>query len=223
VVDALQALELPIFVAWWRQAMPPPDDPRLEALTRVSTRKLTCSSDFEEYWRQSGLLRHVRRARNRCKHLKFVVNAPGASEWTLSNWGRRWAQPGGELSDVQDRFVALRYWEPRNRQFTLALADDETIVAGASVFVHDRELVGQANYRNPDYDRLDVWTRLLDCVHCWACEQGFEKQDFGGGHEYKTKWAPEDGARWQFTIHPTPSHLQSFKMGLKRIVRSLGR
>jgi hypothetical protein len=201
VVDALTHVGLPLFVAWWRHPGPPPESSQFEGLESIPTRKLTCTGDFEDYWRSSGLLRDIRRARKKCERLAVVVNAPGAADWTLTNWGRRWAPSGqAEVPDTCDRRAVARYWEPRGRQYTISLLDGDTFAASAVVFAHGREIVGQANYREPAYDKLGVGARILDATHQWAVGEGIEKHDFGGGHDYKSNWAPHDGERWQFRV-----------------------
>jgi len=200
LIPVLIALQEPVVVAWWRQREPPPPHNRLEILDTASTRRLTCTGDYEAYWRKTKLLKEIRRARRRCHHLTVEVNRPGAAEWTILEWGRAWAPPGAELlPDTGDRVVVARYWEPRGRHFTVSLVDGDRIAASGVVFAHGSHIVGMANCRDSTFDHLGVGNRLLDAVHQWALESGFEKQDFGGGHDYKKRWAPEEGLRYQFT------------------------
>jgi CelD/BcsL family acetyltransferase involved in cellulose biosynthesis len=142
------------------------------------------------------------------------VNRPDAAEWTIRNWGQKWAgDEDGEISDTGDRLLMARFWEPRGRHATVTLMLDDRFVASAAVFVHGNDIVGLANYREPEFDKLQTGTRLLDAVHHWATDAGYDKHDFGGGHDYKKRWAPEDGSRWQFTV-------DGHRKGLRALAKS---
>jgi CelD/BcsL family acetyltransferase involved in cellulose biosynthesis len=68
--------------------------------------------------------------------------------------------------------------------------------------VHHNDLVAGVIYREPEYDWYGVGVRLIDLVFSFAAEKGFETMDLGGGHDYKQKWAPQEGERWQFNVCP---------------------
>jgi hypothetical protein len=203
LVPAFAALRTPVRVAWWRQDQPPPVSACAQMTARIPTHKLPCQSDFEAYWKESGQLKNILRARRKCDALRVVVNYPGANEWAITGWGRKWAPPGlPEATDMRDKLTAVRYWEPRQRVISVSLLDGERIAASGNVFVHGREIVGLTNFRDPEYDALGVGHRLFDAIQWCGREQGFEKLDFGGALEYKGRYAPEDGARWQLTFAP---------------------
>jgi hypothetical protein len=63
-------------------------------------------------------------------------------------------------------------------------------------------------FRDKRYDWHCVGTRILDLVTQWAAEHGFAKLDIGGWYDYKAKWAPQDGERWDFRICPLRQHLR---------------
>jgi hypothetical protein len=207
LVPVLTQMDVPLFIAWWRQQSEPPANPRFTQMNRVATRRLSLTGDYEAHWKATGLIKDIRVGRRKCAHLAVVVNAPGAIEWTIENWGRKWAAGHGtdEVPEMRDRLVVARYWVPRGRQFIVSLMEGERFAASAAVFVHDRHIIGQANYRDPAYDKLSIGARLFDAIHEWGGRAGFEKHDFGGGHDYKARWAPEEGARWDFVIEPVRS------------------
>jgi hypothetical protein len=220
LIDVLCQLNVPLFIAWWRQDVPPPQHPRFQQMHSVVTRRLACQEDYEAYWKQTGKLVEVRKARRKCEHLKVTINAPGAAAWTIENWGRRWAQSEvRELIDTRDRLRVARYWEPRGHQFTISLMDEDRFVASGTVFVHGNDVVGQANYRDPVYEKLGVGTRMIDAVQSWAAQAGFENHDFGGGLDYKNKWAPEAGERWDFILEPPRGLLRTFSASIWRQLR----
>jgi hypothetical protein len=45
--------------------------------------------------------------------------------------------------------------------------------------------------------------RLMDLGFYWARDMGFQKIDLGGSFDYKDKWAPENGEKWEFNICPS--------------------
>jgi hypothetical protein len=225
LVAAFAALRMPVKVAWWHESEPPPVGACLQVSARIPTHKLTCEGDFEAYWRQSGQMKHILRARKKCAAFQVVVNHPGANEWAINGAGRKWAPPGlAWIPGMRDKLTAARYWEPRQRLISVSLLDGERIAASANGFALGRELVGLTNYREPEYDRLGVGHRVFDALLWCARERGFEKLDFGGGHEYKSGYAPEDGARWQLTF--APDGIEALRVGrallthMRRLVAS---
>ena len=222
LVPVLMALREPVIVTWWRQPEPPPTHDRIEVLETVATRRIECRGDHETHWVKSKLMKSVRRARRRCEHMNVEVNRPGAAEWTIRNWGRRWAPPGMEiLPDTADRVAVAEYWEPRGRHFVISLVDGDRIIASAIVFAHGNHVVGMAFHRESSFDHLQVSTRLIDAVHQWASETGFEKLDIGGGHDYKRRWAPEEGEHHQFMVSTRLRRLEAALRGaLSRLTAS---
>ena len=206
LLAALAALRLPIFVAWWRQQVPPPAAGFLiDHIQATPTHRLSCAAGFEAYWRNSGLARDIAKARKRCADMRFEVNLVGADEWAITNWARRWSTPGSShVPESVERIAVSRYWSPRGRQFTFALLDGDRLAAADVCFAHQGDIVGQVHYRDPAYEKHLVGTRLIEAVHMWAAESGFLGQDFGGGHAYKKRWAPEGGTRWEFTLGDNP-------------------
>lgn len=206
LLAALAALRIPVFVAWWRQRVPPPAAGFLiDHIHATPTHHLSCAAGFEAYWRQSGLERDIARARKKCAHLRFEVNMVGADEWAITNWAKRWSTPGSShFAESIERIAVSRYWTKRGRQFTFALLDGDRLAAADVCFAHRGDIVGQIHYRDPAFEKYSVGTRLIEGVHRWAAESGFAGQDFGGGHAYKKRWAPESGIRWEFTLRRDP-------------------
>lgn len=221
LVPALTALDVPLFVSWWRQSSAPPENDRFTRLECVETRRLSVQGDYEAFWKESSLWRKVAAARRKCSSLSVAVNEPGAAEWTLVNWGRKWAPEGfDEVPDVRDRLVVARYWEQRGRHFAISLLDGDKPAGAAVVFVHDDHVIGLAYYRDPEYEKLSIGTRLLDAVHQWAASAGYAAVDMGGGDRYKERWAPVDGRRWQFVVAPRRSLVSRARAAAWRRLRS---
>ncbi len=191
----MEALGLTLRVALWRTAFGPPDGARIRDIVTTPTHRISCAEDFEAYWKSTDLWRHLRSARNKSKSLTLKENAPGASDWVISNWARKWGVPDGE---TQDRLITARFLEERGKHFSLTLCEGDRPVAGQTCLSHRGEMVGQAIYREDD--NSGVGNRLLHLTFCWAKEKGFSTIDIGGGHDYKRKFAPQIAERHEFTI-----------------------
>lgn len=224
-IRALAALRMPIFVGWWRQRMPPPDDAAIAQRRDVPAHRLACTEEDEPYWRQTGLLNKVRRARKRCATLRVEVNRPGAAQWTIENWGRSWASEGHAcVPDTLERLTVARWWEPHGRHVCVSLLDGDEIAASATAFVQDRDVIGLSVYRRREYDRLLVSTRLFDAVHQWALGSGMALIDFGSDHDYKKEWAPQAGTKSELVVDVPPSFAFRAVRAVKAPLRaSLGR
>ncbi|HEX7081826.1 MAG TPA: GNAT family N-acetyltransferase [Gammaproteobacteria bacterium] len=206
LVPVLTAFDVPLFVVWWRQSEAPPESDRFTRLEGVETRRLSVQGNYEAFWKETRLWRRIADARRKCQSLTVAVNVPGAAEWTLMNWGRKWAPEGfDEVPDMRDRLVVARYWEPRGRHFALSLLDGDKPAGAAVMFVHGDHVIGLAYHREPAYEKYSIGTRLIDAVHQWAASEGYEAVDVGGGDRYKEQWAPVGGMRWQFVVAPKRS------------------
>jgi GNAT superfamily N-acetyltransferase len=199
----LAALGVDVRVAWWRCDSPPPITAYTRGVESSPRYGMRCSEDFEAFWRETGHFKNVRKVRKRCRDFALEVDRKGFAEWTLRNWEERWRPKGlAEMLDLEDRLLALKDLEDRGLYHTLALLDQDKPAASATVIVHQNEVVGQYNYRDPEYDWHGAMTRLIESVFFWAKERGFARVDIGGVQDYKSRWAPEDGERWEFRVCP---------------------
>ena len=204
-LPALRALRRDVGVVWWpfvEGSLSPTD---VEDLRVVPTRRMDLRTDFDAYWRKTGLLRNIRNSRKRCAGLSVEVDAPGAAEWIIRNAELRWRfDPTAELRGLQDRLIAAAHLEGLGRHHTLTLHDGDEPVSGATVLVHDRGLVGQHTFRRSEYDRLGVGVRIFDASFHWAAANEYEYYDIGGADygDYKKRWAPEDGLKASFRVRP---------------------
>jgi len=164
---------------------------------------MRCSNDFERYWRETKNFKTIQHKRNRCREFTLAINSPGSAEWVIDHWDAKWRDnPAIASPSLSDRIVAAKYMESQGRHHTLLLLDQDTPIGGATNTVHHNDLVAGVIYREPEYDWYGVGVRLIDLVFSFAAENGFETMDLGGGHDYKQKWAPQEGERWQFNICP---------------------
>jgi GNAT superfamily N-acetyltransferase len=161
--------------------------------------------DIEAYWRERGNLRNVRTARKRCAQLQHSINWPGAARWVISRWSRTWGVEADGTSE--DRIAVAEYLENQGLHHTFLLSEGDKMVAGSTMLTHQDSLVASVIYRDPAYDSLGTGTRLIDWNFSYARENGFTWIDLGGGHDYKRKWAPADGYRWDIVVAPAPHHL----------------
>jgi hypothetical protein len=210
----LPALGVSMYVGWWRWSIAPPPMPWAENLRSFPTYKARLSENFEEHWNQSSqygvLARNLRTVKKRCKDLTWRINTPGASEWTIRNWGAKWfpSEPHG-MPQLQDRLLVAEYLEGRKQHYTHTLHDGDKIVAAITVIVHQNELVHQLNHRDSEYDRHGVMHHLTEIVFTWGKDTGFRGFDMGGRHdEEKKRWAPPRGETWEFNLAPKTGWLE---------------
>lgn len=214
----LEAVGLDVHVAWWRWNIPPPESSMIKDIHAAPTRGIRLSDDFEEYWREKGQFKNIRKYRNRCKSFDFRVNFPGMTEWTIKNWAERWCpEEMTEMPDLHERLIVGGYLEKHGLCHTLALFDKGEPVASAILLAHHKDAVAYVNYRRPEYDWNGAMNRLIDMCFHWAREKGFENIDIGGSQDYKDRWAPENGTKWEFRV--CPDFISKFSRA-KSIVRT---
>lgn len=204
-VSALTALQVDVWVGWWRMERPPPPSPLIRYSESKPTYRMRCAEDHEAYWRQTSHFKTVRQNRNRCSKFALAVNPPGGAEWVINRWGAKWqTNPLYPDPSLSDRIVAAKYLEKHGRYFSLLLLDQENPIGGATLSVHQKDLVAGVLYRDPEYESYGVGGRLIDLSFAFASESSFETLDIGGLEGYKKYWAPEAGARWWFNLCPEP-------------------
>jgi hypothetical protein len=220
LIPALEALGVDIWVAWWRMEVPPRPSRQMRYLESTPTYRMRCSDDFEAYWRQTKQWKTVKNKRNRCQDFVLAVNSAGAAEWTIRHWEAKWRDnPQVESPSLSDTLIVAKYLENRGKYHTLTLLDQDRPIAGATLSVHHNDLVAGVIYREPDYDWHGVGIHMIDLTFSWAAEGGFETMDLGGGHDYKERWAPQEGERWWFNICPESLHRAKQVVNLAHKVR----
>ena len=223
LIPSLEAIGSEVWVAWWRMESSPPPSRMMRCLESTPTYRLHFSADYESYWRESGHWNTVRRCRKRCSDFTLVVNAPGSAEWTIANWEAHWrTDPTVVDPSVSDRIVAAKYLENQGRHYSFWLLDQQRPVAGHTFIRHHNDLVWQVTYRDPSYDWHGAGTRLMDLAFSWAALAGFQTIDMGGQHEYKIRWAPEEGERWWFSVCPEPLYSIKQAVNWARGLRGTG-
>lgn len=198
---ALAALGVDVWTGGY-ETRPPLDAP-LRRCFPLPTYRISCTADFESYWREAGSLKTVKTARTRTRGFALEVDAPGAAAWVIRNWDLKWKDhPAMETIAADDQLLAAEYYQANGRLHSLRLLHDGEPVAGHTFYVHRRSLVYTCTYRDDRYESQSVGTRLLDLSFQWAAESDFDMLDLGSGHGYKERWAPEDGARWYANVCP---------------------
>jgi hypothetical protein len=196
----LSAVPQEIFIAWWRQKSKPPGIKNMHQPQVECTYQILCSEDFELYWKKSGHLNTVKRARRKCTDFEFEINPSGGWEWVIRNWGKHWDILPAE---TEDRIIAANYLEKNGHHYTFCLKSGNELISGHTFLCHDNDFVWQVTYRNQKYDEYGVGTRLMDLAFQWAAKENhFHKIDLGGGHDNKERWAPINGEKHQFMIRP---------------------
>ena len=221
IIPALEAIGRDTWVAWWRMKQPPPQSPSIRYLESTPTYRMSLSDDFEQYWRENGFFKTIRRIRNRCRDYTLKVNPPGSAEWIIRNWETRWRKnPSVMDPGVPDRIFAAKYLEGFNLYYSLMLFDGETPIGGATMTVQDNQLIAGVLCRDRKYHHDGIGDRLIDLSFSFGAERGFDCFDIGGGHNYKKHWARQEGEHWLFNMCPSP--LYQMKQ-ITKWVRRLGR
>ena len=221
-LPALRVLGREILVAWWPCEENAFAEANVKDLTRIATRRVDLSTDFEAYWRKTRVLRTVRQARKRCAELRFEVDAPGAAEWIIRNWEHRWReQPTSELPALHDHLVVAEHLGPLGRHHSFTLHDGAELVGGLTTLVAERSLFGLHSFRRPEYDTFGIGDRLFDLHFHWAAEHRYEFLDIGGTDygEYKKRWAPEGGWKVSFSVGPRAPLARRVARRTRRLLR----
>jgi len=199
VRDILHAIALPLTVAWWRCSAPPPASRRIVAGPPEPTYRLPAAFDAEAHWRASSLWADIEKARRRCAAFRVVTDEPGANAWVIRNWGRAWnvAPP-----HVEDTLAAAELRTTLGTYHNLTVYDGDRRIAGATHLTDGGDLVGQAMYRDADYERASLGTFVIDRVFAWCVAQRFSGLDFGGSAAYKERWAPAGGQKYTVNVMP---------------------
>lgn len=221
--EALASLGLHLNIALWRTDCGLPEGPCVRRVTQMATYGMDCSEDFEAFWKETSMWRNLRKARNKWKQVTLKENAPGAAEWLIKSWGRKWGVSEDELCD---RVAVAAFLEKMGKHFSLTLCDGDKPIAGATCVIHRGEVVAQCLYR--DNDDSNIGNRLVHMFFCWAQERGFSAVDIGGGHDYKRKYAPPRGERHEVTISPIMHHVgdrawYEAKHKLRRLIKTKAR
>ncbi len=168
---------------------------------------MSTKADFDEYWHGSGLWGIVKYSRRRTRNYRLEVDRADAADWTIRRWAERWqGDPSEETIVIEDLLTAAKYLFDHGRYHTFRLFDGDRPVAGHNFLVYGRSIVFQTTFFDTAYRKDGVGSRLLDLVFHWARDVGFEKIDLGGGHTYKSDWAPQDGNLWNYNVCPENLH-----------------
>lgn len=203
MLPSLDALNTEVCIAWWRMADKPPMIRSIRNVESVSTYRFHLDEDYESYWGESGHWNTVRRCRNRCSKFRLGVNRRDSAEWTIGNWWMQWRSDSGcKESDLSDRIIAAKFLENQGVHYSFNLFDQDKPVAGHTFLSHHNDLVWQVSYRDPAYDWYGVGTGLMDLIFAWGKQEGYSTIDLGGWHDYKLRWAPQEGEHLCFNICP---------------------
>jgi hypothetical protein len=118
---------------------------------------IAMDESIEQYWRDNGCFMTIRRMRNRCKDFTLKINAEGATKWTIKNWEEKWrSYPAKPDLSLADRILVAKFLEDQGRYHTISLYDQDEQIGGATVTVHNRELVAGVLYGDPNYRKAGI-------------------------------------------------------------------
>lgn len=195
---SLRSLGVPVRIDYWPAELPH-DAQRVNWDTQ---HRLRPGADYQQYWKERGRWKGIREARNRTRDFEFEVDADDSCAWTLRRWNEKWHKSNGlALPSVEPQIAAWKVLFESGASHAFRLMDGANAAAGIVGIVLEDQLVLTYNYRDPAYDWHGAGNRLMELVVEWTLAQGLAI-NFGGGFEYKDKWAPEDGGYWQFSMWP---------------------
>jgi hypothetical protein len=199
----LEKLPAKARVAWWRMPLPPPQAGNVRSAQLEPTFGMRLTERFHEHWRRGHLYQTLNKARVRCAPFAFVVNAPGAAEYTIRSSAQHLSatepQPSHE-TDARLLFAAMM--EPRQRYYTFSLMDGDKYVASFTACRHRRDLVALVTIRDRSYDSFDAGNHLMERMAHWALDAGYEMLDIGGSFDYKKRWGPIVGSKGKLHVYP---------------------
>jgi hypothetical protein len=222
LIDSLAALGVHIRINGWEG--PLPAQRAVRGAQSVPVFRIPANTDWDAFWRATGNTDRVRKARNRSARLGDVameLDGPGAAEWIITNWQHQWADdPEQETVVAPDLLTVTPMLRDEGRLRTVRLLVDGTPVAGVNWFVRGDTLIAQTGYYDRAYASAGVGVRLDELFYRWVSTTAYRTIDLGGVHEYKAKWAVEDGARASFSV--CPPHLAALDSGIA-LARSMAR
>lgn len=214
LIEGLKALRLEIPLAWWRMGTPP-SQRGIRSIETSDTYRLDLSTDPQEHWRKTDYLRTIRNIRNRCKGFTYEINRPGAAEWVVRNWSRKWGL-NEDHAGIEDRVRVAEWLEAHGLHLTVTLHDGSDIVGGSSNFIHGGELVAGVIYHEERYRSKGAGVRLIDLAFEVAMQRNLRAFDLGGKADYKRKWAPASGTRSSLIVAPRYLYYGRRAVGLAR-------
>lgn len=224
-VPTLKKTNLPIALDYWEGALP--EENLYRPISYAAFAANCASGAIEEFWRERGTWRAIRKTRNRTQSFDFLIDEPGAAEWIVRRWSEKWDERGSSDTVTRDAvLVAVRHWRRTGELKTFRLIDGQRPVAGLVALAQSDTLLLHTIYRDPAYHRYSIGTRILDAAIMWARDNGFARVDFGGGADYKSQLAPEDRKIWAFEVLPRRYQASDFVTragrGLLRRARQRG-
>jgi GNAT superfamily N-acetyltransferase len=199
-IPAMRASGLDI----WIGALDSPPPPGLVDFSyTIPVHRADCHGNYEEHWQTSGLRSFLKEARRHTKiGYEFEIDASGAAAWIIDRWAEQW-QKSDETGTRFDLAIAFDYYRQHGMCHAFRLLHDGEPVAGATFFIDGgRRLIWQTSYHDDAYRKQGVGTRLLELIFQWAASSPYETLDLGGGHDYKARWAPENGHIWSYNVAP---------------------
>lgn len=206
--------------AWWRMPRLPQSGGNVRAVEAEPTFRLPCSTDFDQFWRKTGLLRDLRRASRRSRHLELRCNADGAARWIITGSERTWREachPAAE--NLQRSLDAAEFLAGCQRLVAFTLQDHDQFVAGDISIIHGDSLVSTHTFRNREYNKMGAGNLVLEAVFRWGKSAGLREIDLGGGFDYKRRWALQDGTKARVLVSGYSQYLHY--CANRRIMRPL--
>lgn len=204
--EALAALRCKASVAWWRMGVAPPKRGNIRRLRFEPTYGMNLQDGFDRFWSRN-LRKTLSKARLRCAPFEFVVNAPGAAEYTIRASAEQW--PGEEpysTLETEARVLFAKMMEPYHRYHTFSLMDGDKYVVSMTACIHKADLTALVTARDRSYDRFNAGNYLLARIARWACEQGLRVMDIGGSYDYKERWGPAQSTKGKLYIESAPRY-----------------
>lgn len=221
LLPALGALNVEVDASWWHRA-DAPDSSKVREHYRIPQYRLAVA-ERESYWRSHNMWSNLAKARNKCRELELAVNEPGDAEWVIRSSAKKWAPQwdASQEAALQASLEIARYLEPRGRHNVLTLRDHGRPVTGSTSIVHENVSISSRLFRDDEaLGKLPTGLRVYDELFDFAERAGHVAVDLGGSYSYKSRWAPEYGARHDVVVGPAWTH--NARMLARKVMKRAG-
>ncbi len=162
--------------------------------------------DFDAYWRSTGALPNIRRARKRTIEISVVHDDPATMNWCIDTWETRWAgNPSDEAGAADDQRSVWPHLLKRGTLTTTALVSPGGTPVAANVCLIDGDtMIGLTSARDLSSPAVGSSVGTLALIECWdhARAAGLAKVDAGSYDDYKRRLMVPGRTAYEVEIAP---------------------
>ena len=162
--------------------------------------------DYEDYWRSTGALYNIRRARKKTGDIAIARDDPSTITWAIDTWEARWRDSSsGEAGAADDLRAVWPTLLKRGRLMTTGLISPQGNHVAATVdLIEGDTLVGLITARDTEYPIAGASVGTLAILASWdgARAAGLATVDIGSYDSYKRRLTPPGRVFYQVEIAP---------------------